>query len=185
MKKITADIINSDGKRLKLHAQDGIEISSESNAVFRITGTYDEGDKPHFDIHTIRGTIDNPAVLRPGDYGTNMSFTTQFVKNGLDIGKSLVSLVPRIDPSADETDNAPASDLNILVNAGDGKGDLYNDYRIWKFNSGGAIESKIFQCGEQDTASINKIKLKNGMIIYNNDKNKFQGYADGKWVDLH
>lgn len=35
------------------------------------------------------------------------------------------------------------------------------------------------------TAQRNGITATNGMVGYNTDTNKFQGYANGAWVDLH
>jgi hypothetical protein len=35
------------------------------------------------------------------------------------------------------------------------------------------------------TVNITALTAVNGMIVYNNTTNKFQGYANGTWVDLH
>lgn len=177
--------ISSVGDRIIVNTKDGTVIQTDGNTVLRVTGTFNGEDKPHFNIHTIRGSIDDPQVLQSGDYGMNMSFTTYFDKKGKDIGKSLATLVPQINPNANTSDNAPASNLNILVGAGDGKGDLYNNYMVWRFKSNGSIETKILQCSEQNNNDIDKIVPTNGMIIYNSDVNKFQGYANGTWVNLH
>ena len=182
---ILVKTINAIDDKITVNAEDGTIIQSNGNFVARFIGVYDGGNKPQLDIHTVRGSIDNPQVLRPGDYGMNMSFTTLFELNGKDIGKSLVALIPQVDESADINHPAPASNLNILVNSGDGKGEYANDYRVWKLNKNGALESKIFQCVEQDAESINSIEPKNGMIIYNKEIDKFQGYANGTWIDLH
>ena len=91
----------------------------------------------------------------------------------------------RMDPNADKEDIAPKSSLTILVAAGPGKGFILEDYMGWRFNSNGAFESKIIQCVAQDKSMIESIEPKNGMIIYNEDTHKFQGYANGHWVDLH
>jgi hypothetical protein len=171
--------------KIVLDTKSGTIIQSNGNFVARFIGVYNGNNKPQLDIHTVRGSIDNPQVLQAGDYGMNMSFTTLFELDGEDIGKSLVTFIPQVDHTADINHPAPASNLNILVNAGDGKGEYASDYRVWKLNKNGALESKIFQCVAQDAESINNIEPKNGMIIYNNETNKFQGYADGTWVDLH
>ena len=42
-----------------------------------------------------------------------------------------------------------------------------------------------FKLATMDTAARNAIIATNGDMIYNTDVNKFQGYANGAWVDLH
>ena len=185
MTDITAALIKAVNERITICTTDGTIINSTGNTVARMTGVFSDGDKPKIDIHTVRGTLENPEPLKPGNYGMNLSFTTFFEEKGKDIGKSLATLVPQINEDADITHPAPASNLNILVNAGTSDGEYANDYRVWRFNSSGALESKIVQCFEQNTATINSIKPKNGMIIYNSDTHKFQGYANGVWIDLH
>jgi len=178
------DSISADS-RLLVTTKDGMIITTDGNNVLRVQGTYNGGDKPHLNFHTIRNTTDNPAMLQPGDYGMNVSFTTCYYEHGNDIGKSIASLIPQVDHNADMSQLAPASNLNVLVNSGDENGEYANIYRVWRFNKTGAIESKIFQCFTQSTEDISKITPENGMIIYNTDIDKFQGYANGQWVDLH
>jgi len=185
---ITTSTIYPIDHQITINTDNGTIIQSNSTdgkTVARISGAYNGGEKPKFHIHTIRGTHENPETLQPGDYGMSMGFTTYFEQNGTDIAKSLVAFIPQIDTTANINHPAPASNLNLLVNAGDGTGEYNNDYRVWRFLSNGSLKSKIFQCAEQDNASINKIEPKNGMIIYNNETNKFQGYANGTWVELH
>lgn len=171
--------------KIVLNTSEGTIVQTEGNVVARFIGVYNGEDKPKLDIHTVRGSTASPQVLQPGDYGMNVSFTTFFEHKGNDIAKSLATFVPQVDKSADVNHPAPASNLNVLVNCGDGKGEYANDYRVWRFVKNGAIESKIVQCVEQDNEKIKEIEPKNGMIIYNSDNDKFQGYANGKWVNLH
>lgn len=42
-----------------------------------------------------------------------------------------------------------------------------------------------FKLATMDTAARDAIIATNGDMIYNTDVNKFQGYANGAWVDLH
>lgn len=177
--------ITAVGHKIVIDKKGATKIQTNENVVARLTGVYNGKDKPKVDIHTVRGSVEDPEVLRAGDYGMNMSFTTLFEQEGGDIAKSLATLVPQVDESADITHPAPASNLNILVNAGDGSGEYANDYRVWRFDKSGAFHSKIIQCMAQNSENINNINPKNGMIIYNENKGKFQGYANGRWVDLH
>jgi len=183
-KEISTDIINSNNQYVTINTETGVILQSNSNRVVRMVGVAG-GDKPRVELHAVRGTIDEPEILHPGDYGVTLSFTTYSNENSNDISKSLVSLISRMDPTAVSTDNAPASSLIILAGAGDGQGEVLNDYRGWRFNKDGGFETKIIQCIEQSTLSINSIEPKNGMIVYNDDTHKFQGYANGVWVDLH
>ena len=194
MKEIAVDhikisYIQPNNDRITVDTSNGTIViqsnSTKGKTVARISGAYDGGEKPKFHIHTIRGTHENPESLRPGDFGMSMGFTTYFEKDGEDIAKSLAAFIPQVDFDADINHPAPASNLNLLVNAGDGSGEYENDYRVWRFLSDGSLKSKIFQCSEQNNVLINNIKPKNGMIIYNSNTHKFQGYANGIWVDLH
>lgn len=177
--------INSPEDKLTINTKEGVDIVTTEDTPARFVAAYNGGKKSKLEIHTVRGSIENPEVLHPGDFGVKLNFSTYFEKNGRDIGKTLATLIPQMDPEANKHENAPASNLALLVNAGDGLGDLLNDYMIWAFEKNGALDSKIFQCMPQSKDAIEKIKPKNGMLIYNEETHKFQGYANGVWVDLH
>jgi len=182
---LTISTITSPEDRMTINTIDGVDVVTSYDTPARFIAPFNGGVKPKVELHAVRGTLENPEVLRPGDFGVKLNFSTFFEKNGRDIGKSLATFIPQMDPEANPEDNAPASNLALLVNAGDGLGDLLNDYMVWAFRKNGAFDSKIFQCLEQNSASIENIKPKNGMLIYNNETHKFQGYANGVWVDLH
>lgn len=177
--------ISAVGHKIIVDKKGATMIQTDGNVVARLTGVYNGNDKPKIDIHTVRGSVEEPEVLQPGDYGMNMSFTTLFRQEGGDIAKSLATFVPQVDKTADVFHPAPASNLNVLVNAGDGNGEYAEDYRVWQFKKDGSLKSKIFQCMKQNHETINKIKPINGMIIYNEDEGKFQGYTNGQWVNLN
>jgi hypothetical protein len=163
---------------------DGVNVQSYANKIARFACIGGE-NKPRIEMHAIRGTFENPQPLEPGDFGVSLEYTTFLEENGEDISKSLAAFVVQVDPDANTQDIAPASGLWITVNSGEGLGDYKDNYRVWHYNKNGAFETKILQCAVQNNSSIESIEPKNGMIIYNEDSHKFQGYANGTWVDLH
>lgn len=168
----------------EVNTDEGISIQSTDLKVTRLAGIAG-GDKPRVEIHAIRGSFNEPKSLEPGDYGVSLNFTTAHIEDGSDISKSLVSLLSRMDPNANKDDIAPASSLSVLVGAGDGNGEILNNYMGWRFNNNGSFETKSVQYIAQSKSMIESIEPKNGMIVYNEDTHKFQGYANGAWVDLH
>lgn len=50
---------------------------------------------------------------------------------------------------------------------------------------GNLTVNNFIQTGSLSTVERDNLVATNGMIIYNITTNKFQGYADGVWVDLH
>ena len=50
---------------------------------------------------------------------------------------------------------------------------------------GEIVSSKYIQFGSFTTAERDELSVSNGAIIYNTTVNKFQGFADNSWVDLH
>ena len=50
---------------------------------------------------------------------------------------------------------------------------------------GNAMVSGFMQFGSMTAVERDALTATNGMVIYNSDADKFQGYAGGAWVDLH
>lgn len=51
--------------------------------------------------------------------------------------------------------------------------------------TGNAMVSGFMQFGSMTAVERDALTATNGMVIYNSDADKFQGYAGGAWVDLH
>lgn len=174
---IQTNEINSIGK-LNIFATDSVEITSGSASLIRFTGVYDGTTQPVVDLHTIRGTIENPQDLQPGDFGTNLNFSTKSIDfSGFNIGKSLAVIIPQLDTLADINDDAPASNLILVLSAGDGNGDVDNNYMLFAFAKDGSFQSKIIQYVAQTASNISNITPVAGMVIFDSDTQKFKGYV--------
>jgi len=176
----------------------GTFIRSEGEQVLRINGLKSGGSIPKIQLHVVSGSFESPATVSPGDVTSQLVFSTYFDSAGDDIGKSLASLLSQMDSSATASDNAPASNLAFSISAGDGEGDVANDYHQFTMYYTGAFESKIVKYAEQDASKISSITPLAGMVIFNSDTQKYQGYVDDTglagggvsngtpgWINLH
>ena len=81
--------------------------------------------------------------------------------------------------SAEFQDSVEFSDGDVEFTAGGGQTLIMGSGDITSANS---IEAIILKATGVNPSSIS---ASNGMIIYNSSTNKFQGRANGVWVDLH
>lgn len=70
---------------------------------------------------------------------------------------------------------------------GDVSGSVFSDDSTQVIDGvAGTVTSAGFvQFGSYTTTERNALTAVNGMVVYNSTDNKFQGYANGAWVDLH
>jgi hypothetical protein len=54
-----------------------------------------------------------------------------------------------------------------------------------KITSLGEVVGQTLKCAGITEAQRDSLSPENGSIVYNTDRHKFQGYANGVWVDLH
>jgi hypothetical protein len=84
-----------------------------------------------------------------------------------------------VNGSAEFQDSVELSDGDLEFTAGGGQSIIMDGGTI---SGGESIEATILKSSGVNPSSIS---ASNGMIIYNTSTNKFQGYANGAWVDLH
>jgi hypothetical protein len=73
----------------------------------------------------------------------------------------------------------------VELNATSGAFQFRTTYSGGDFNNGIQFVGQYVQLPNRTTTQRNALTAQNGMIIYNDSTNKFQGYVNGTWVDLH
>ncbi len=61
--------------------------------------------------------------------------------------------------------------------------DYYNDCVV--INGDGAIRANVFHANPVDFIKRDSLTAKEGMIVFNTNTKKFQGFDGTNWVDLH
>jgi len=154
----------------------GINITSNVANVAKFSGVYSAINPLLFSLHAVKGSIDEPEFLQAGDLGVSLNFSTY--NDGADDNKSLSSIIPEVDPTADITNDAPKTNLIVIVGAGDENGDdPSQNYRVFSFNNNGSFEAKIVQPRPVNASAISSIDPDPGMIIFDSDNQKFKGYV--------
>ena len=116
---------------------------------------------------TVNGTADfQDEVLFEGDVDASNAGT--FLLNEI-----------TVNGSAEFQDSVELSDGDLEFTAGGGQSIIMDGGTI---SGGESVEGTILKSSGVNPSSIS---ASNGMIIYNTSTNKFQGYANGAWVDLH
>jgi hypothetical protein len=75
--------------------------------------------------------------------------------------------------------------MQFSTNAGGQAFLMYSSTSGGDYQFGIQFGAKFIQLPNRTTTQRNALTAGNGMMIYNITDNKFQGYANGSWVDLH
>lgn len=127
-------------------------------------------------MQSYRGTLENPNNLQIGDQTGSFS-TTGFVNNTIELKSAIVT---SIDVAG--TTNNFTSKVEIFIH------DYEGNYTAASLNSRGVFSSKVIQTGvfidnaDRDSKVGTPAK---GMIVFNDNTGKFQGYDGTNWVDLN
>lgn len=78
-----------------------------------------------------------------------------------------------------------SSDGVVLYNPGSTQLSIRTQLSSGDYTGTISIGAKAFSLPLRTTTQRNALSATNGMVIYNTTDNKFQGYANGTWVDLH
>lgn len=132
-------------------------------------GTLSPGTQPTIILQTSNGTLTSPTDVAPGDDLGSLLFEA-YSNNSYNLAGGLRTEVENVSGS---TVNMK---LKMSVIGGSGPIDATLD-------SEGTFSTPLaFKATPSSSAPASP---ENGMIFYNESTHKFQGYANGIWVDLH
>jgi len=172
--------------RLKVYQSDATDVMMQILGV--TTGDVNSGGAPIFNITSRRGTELSPIPINQGDAVGQISFAGYIGQS--EAGKRLVNIAASAGDNADFDTLFPEAQLVIYLGDNDDTGDSAN-LRVWEFNPSGSLKSDILQVRPADADRRAQITPEAGMIVYNAEIDKFQGYVQDTgsgtpgWVDLH
>jgi len=208
--RITNSVLDFDGSVINLLSGNGIQIGTNSSSqgvgleIYNTDHTArnalrlysDDGNANTFnsiEAYVSRGSIVTPTANVADDslfgyvhYGHDGSQYVQssFIVAGIDPQASIgAGAVPGNIVMGTTPDNGVTSNL-VTINK-DGNLGINILTPTEKLDVDGNVKTSGFvQFGSFTTAERNSLTPANGMIIYNSDDNKFQGYENGGWANL-
>jgi hypothetical protein len=158
------------------------------NAATVTNGVYTTGS--YNDPSWITGL--NATKVLPDQTGNIGKFLTT---DGNSISWATVTLPPSYDQSLNTTDSVEFDDVTVngavtadeFITNSPGTPEIYSDTDLNLTADAGAVivTSSVLRLHQFTAIEIAALTGVNGDIIYNSDTNKFQGYANGSWVDLN
>lgn len=128
----------------------------------------------------------SPTKVLPVQTGNNGKFLST---NGSTLSWADISIPPAFDQNLNTTDSVQFVTVTAeeFITDSPGTPEIFSDNDLNLTADDGAviITSSVLRLKQFTNLEITAITGVNGDIIYNSDTNKFQGYANGSWVDLH
>ena len=131
--------------------------------------------------YSSRGENNAPLAVQPFDlvYSNNT-----YAHNG-DGYVSAGSIAFAVDPDANVTTSSAGIKSGFIVSLSDGDKTHTQNLNRLEFSSDGALKVKTFHASGTTFSERDSMTPKEGMIIFNKNSKKFQGYTGTEWVDLH
>lgn len=153
------------GSDIALYPAGNIWIKQDTKLIFEGTAP----DEFEAKLQATSVTADRDIIL-PDEDGTLATREYVQLNMGSDSSGSIVANEIQVSYFVLEQNGTPqiSSDSELLLNA----------ERV-------EISSGLFKLNNVTTVQRDTLFAENGDMIYNSTTNKFQGYANGVWVDLH
>jgi len=153
--------------------------STSTNGLYPVTSmnlsnVHDDAYTNELGLFRARGTIASQTTVQANDVLGTLSFSG-YDGTSPEIGASVTAEVTAVS-----TGNITA-DVKIKTRAG-GVG-TFAEAVTFKSDKG-TVAASYVQFGSLTTVERDALTAANGMVIYNETTNKFQGYENGAWVDL-
>lgn len=130
--------------------------------------------------HVYRGEFDNPTAIQTGDLGGSHSV---YFWDGDDykLGGAWGFIARQ---HLDQTNSFYPTGFGISLSDGVSQPSI-TDGKALRFDEKGVLSVKVMQARGTTFAERDSMVAEPGMIIYNTNSGKFQGYTANGWVDLH
>ena len=131
--------------------------------------------------YTARGTMNSPLAVRPHDYVYSFNACGYNGSNYVPSGAYTFIADPDID--VDPNSNGIAS--GFIVTLSNGIDTHKENLNRLEYKHDGSLKVKTFHASGTTFSERDSMAPKEGMIIFNKNSKKFQGFTGDEWVDLH
>jgi hypothetical protein len=164
-----------------------VNLYQEIESTFMsLTGTIDNINEvqPWINMYMAKNSNAAPQPVVAGDVLSGMMV---FGFDGTGYERS-ISIGSRVDPGTTVSTGIIPGEFIVVAQSTTVDYDNPGDSHILSFNSKGRLSVPVIKTGVYDNATARDAFVtvpEKGMIIFNDDTNKFQGYDGSAWVDLN
>lgn len=139
-----------------------------------------DNGRPTMAHFTSKGTYENPLAVQPFDI---VYSNVVYSYNGDDY-KSTGGFHFIIDPDAVVSTESPGIKTSFLITLSDGTGSHKDNPLRLEYKYDGSLKVKTFHADGTTFSERDAMTPKEGMIIFNKNSKKFEGYNGTNWVEL-